>query len=334
MSLIHVLRRLGLLVVVIWTAMTLNFILPRITGRNPVIEKLMDSADSGGANEYDFDRFVNAMNARFGFDRPLWQQYLDYMGDLLRFDLGYSIANFPTRVSDLIASALPWTIGLMLTATLIAFAIGSVLGALTAWFRSSKLLNLFVPVVMVLAALPFYLIGLVLIYAFAFELGWFPSSGAFVETRVSREGWDYYLEILHHAVLPGLSIVLASTGTWALSMRGMMVTVQGEDYMTFADAKGLAPKRMFFRYGVRNAILPQITMLALFMGQIITGAVLVEIVFSYPGIGFLLLRSIQINDFTTIYGIVFILILTIGVSMLIVDLLYPILDPRTRKTHS
>lgn len=334
MSLIHVIRRLVLLVAVIWTAMTLNFILPRITGRNPVIEKLMDGSDSSGTGEYDFDKFVETTNARFGFDRPLWQQYLDYMGDLLRFDLGYSIANFPTRVWTLIGTALPWTIGLMLTATLIAFVIGSILGALTAWFRNSRLLGVFIPIIMVLAALPFYLIGLALIYVFAFELGWFPSSGAFIETRVTRSGWEYYLEILHHAILPGLSIVLASIGTWALSMRGMMVTVQGEDYMTFADAKGLTPRRIFFRYGVRNAILPQVTMLALFMGQIITGAVLVEIVFSYPGIGFLLLRSIQINDFTTIYGIVFILILTIGFSMLVVDLLYPMLDPRTRKVRS
>ncbi len=334
MALSDLLRRLVLLAAVIWTAMTLNFILPRITGRNPIIEKLMDSADSGGANEYDFDQFVAAMNARFGFDRPILHQYLDYLGDLVTFDLGYSIANFPTRVGDLIASALPWTIGLMLTSTLIAFVLGSILGALTVWFRSSRLLGFFVPVIMVLAAMPFYLVGLVLIYVFSSLLGWFPASGGFVETRTVTSGWDFYLDVAYHAVLPGLSIVLASTGVWALSMRGMMVTVQGEDYMTFADAKGLNLRRVFLAYGVRNAILPQVTMLALFMGQVVTGAVLVEVVFAYPGIGFLLLRSIQINDFTTIYGVVFILILTIGFSMLIMDLIYPLLDPRTRKSRA
>jgi peptide/nickel transport system permease protein len=183
---------------------------------------------------------------------------------------------------------------------------------------------------MVFSAIPFYLIGLVLIYFLGAKAGLFPLSGGYGIVSIPEWSWDFALEVLYHSALPGLSIVIASIGTWAIGMRGMMVTVQGEDYMAFAEAKGLKPGRLFYRYGMRNAILPQVTALALFFGQIVTGAVLVEIVFSYPGLGSLLLDSIKLFDFPTIYGIVFILTLTVALSMLIVDLLYPIIDPRVR----
>ncbi len=169
-----------------------------------------------------------------------------------------------------------------------------------------------------------------LIYLFAARLGWFPISGGYGIISIPEWSWEFAMEVAHHAVLPSLSIIIASIGVWAIGMRGMMVTVQGEDYVTFAEAKGLKPGRIFLRYGLRNAMLPQVTALALYFGQIVTGAVLVEIVFSYPGLGSLLLDSIKLFDFPTIYGIVFILTLTVALSMLAVDLLYPLLDPRTR----
>jgi peptide/nickel transport system permease protein len=323
-------QRLLMVLAVIWAASTLNFFIPRIAPKNPIAEKLTQMAGTSGVDPTRIQEMTEAFNARFGLDQPLWRQYLRYLGDVATFDFGHSITKYPTRVAELIAGALPWTLGLMLTTTLIAFVLGTLLGAAAGWRRDSRLLAIISPLVMVFSAIPFYLLGLVLIYVFAARLGWFPISGGYGIVSVPEWSWDFALEVMHHAVLPALSIIIASIGTWAIGMRGMMVTVQGEDYMTFAEAKGLKPWRLFLQYGARNAMLPQATALALYFGQIVTGAVLVEIVFSYPGLGSLLLDSIKLFDFPTIYGIVFILTLTVAMSMLLIDLLYPLLDPRAR----
>jgi peptide/nickel transport system permease protein len=187
-----------------------------------------------------------------------------------------------------------------------------------------------VPLLMVFSAIPFYLIGLVLVYVFAYQLGWFPLSGGVGIQTDFVWSWSLVLEILYHSILPAISILLATLGTWALSMRGMMVTVQGEDYMTFAEALGLSNRRRFLQYGLRNAILPQVTLLALSLGHVLSGSILVELVFGYPGVGQQLFRAIQHLDYFVIYGIVFILICTISLAMLVMDLLYPLLDPRIR----
>lgn len=323
-------QRVSMVLAVVWAAGTLNFFIPRIAPKNPIAEKLTQMAGTSGVDPAKIAEMAQAFNARFGLDRPLFDQYLTYLGNMMRLDFGQSITKYPARVGDLIAAAMPWTLGLMVTTTLIAFAIGTLLGAAAGWKRDSRLLQIISPLIMVFSAIPFYLLGLVLIYFLAARAGWFPISGGYGIVSIPEWSWEFAGEVLHHAVLPALSIIIASIGTWAIGMRGMMVGVQGEDYMTFAEARGLKPSRLFFRYGMRNAILPQATALALHFGQIVTGAVLVEIVFSYPGLGSLLLDSIKLFDFPTIYGIVFILTLTVALSMLIVDLLYPLLDPRIR----
>ena len=251
----------------------------------------------------------------------------------MHLDLGYSIANYPTRVADQIAYALPWTIGLLGTATLIAFTVGTVLGALAAWPRAPRLFRNVMPLFIVLSAIPFYLVGLVLVYFIGFRFGWLPSSGGHSLTAIPSLSWGYIWDVFRHSLLPAVSIVIASVGHWALGMRGTMIGVLGEDYMIFADAKGLRPGRTFFQYGVRNALLPQVTGLALSLGRIIAGSVLVEMVFAYPGIGTLLFESIKLSDFFTIYGCVLVLVAATGVSMVLVDLLYPLLDPRARASH-
>ena len=327
----HFARRLLTLCAVVWAAGTINFFIPKIAPKNPIAEKLTQLAGTSGVDPSKIQEMADAFSAKFGLDRPLWQQYLGYFGDIVTLDFGRSITQYPTRVADLIGAALPWTIGLMLTTTLIAFVLGTLLGAAAAWKRNSRLLQVLAPLMMVFSAIPFYLIGLVLIYVLAAGTGWFPLSGGYGIVTIPEWSWDFALEVLHHSTLPALSIVIASIGTWAIGMRGMMVTVEGEDYMTFAEAKGLKAGRLFFRYGMRTAILPQVTALALYFGQIVTGAVLVEIVFTYPGLGTLLLDSIKLYDYPTIYGIVFILTMTVALSMLVVDLIYPWLDPRVRR---
>jgi len=324
-------KRLLLTVFVFLGAATLNFFLPRLAGNDPISERLAQLGDSGGGmSAAALTQLRESYNARFGLDLPVWQQYLNYMWDMVRLDFGYSIAYFPTRVWDLIAQALPWTIGLMVTSTLVAFVLGSTLGALAVWKRGA-ITGTLMPVMMVFAAVPFYLVGLLLIYFLAFQAQWFPIGGGFDSLRIAGWNWGFAKNILYHAFLPAMSIVLSSIGIWALAMRGMMVTVQGEDYMTFARARGVSDRRMFYSYGVRNAILPQITTLGLALGQVVTGAVLVEIVFSYPGLGNLLLQAVRGGDYFTIYGIVIILVLTISLVTLVLDLIYPLLDPRVRR---
>jgi peptide/nickel transport system permease protein len=326
-------RRLGLLALVVWVASTINFFVPRLAPGNPIEDKLLAELEHGGTS-VDLKSLVVSYNAKFGLDKPLLEQYLTYLGDTLSFDLGYSIAYYPSRTIDIVAHALPWTIGLLATTTILGFLFGTVLGALTVWRGASAVYRYLVPFLMIFSAVPFYLIGLILIYIFAFQLGWFPLSGGMGIGTESTFNIGLAAEVLYHSLLPAFSILLATIGAWALSMRGMMVTVQGEDYMTFAEALGLTNRRRFLQYGVRNAILPQVTQLALSLGHIVSGAILVELVFGYPGVGQQLFRAVQHLDYFVIYGIVFMLICTIAVAMLLMDLLYPLLDPRVRHARS
>jgi peptide/nickel transport system permease protein len=327
---IVIVKRLLLLLAVVWAAATLNFVLPRLADRNPIEERLAQTIGQTGGAVVGIDQMVESYKARFGLQFPLWRQYLNAMADAAQFDLGISIAYFPRRVLDIVLEALPWTIGLVGVATLVAFGLGTVLGALPAWRRSSRLAAWTVPLSMVLSAIPFYLVGLVLVYVFAFLLRWFPSGRGYGVTTIPDWSWGFALEVFRHALLPGFSIVLAATGTWALGMRSLMVMVQGEDFMVFARAKGLSATRLFWQYGLRNAIVPQVTTLVLALGNVVTGAVLVERVFGYPGIGSLLFDAVQLVDYFMIYGCVFLLIVTVGVSLTLLDLAYPLLDPRIR----
>jgi peptide/nickel transport system permease protein len=324
----YIARRLGVFVIILWLAATVNFVIPRLAPVNPIREKLLQAVSFGGAGKTDMERVVAVYEEKFGLTRPLWQQYLTYLQDIARFDFGVSIANFPSSVIEIILRALPWTIGLLLLATLIAFAIGTVLGAVIAWPRSPSVLNVVLAPLLTLSAIPFYLLGLILVYFLAFSLKWFPLSGGYTLGTIPRMNTAFFLDAAYHSILPALSIILASVGTWAIGMRGMMITGLEEDYITFAEAKGLKGSDIFWKYALRNALLPQTTALALSLGFIVSGAVLVEVVFGYPGVGTVLYRAIQTFDYFVIYGVVMILIFAIGLATLIMDLIYPLLDPR------
>lgn len=326
----RIVRRLLLMVLVIWVAASLNFVLPRLTDRNPIEEVIAQAMGESGGTLEGIDNIVAAYEARFGLDQPLWKQYLLSLWDLLRFDLGISISFFPATVSSLVLEALPWSLALLGTATVLSFVIGTALGAATVWPGAPRFLTWLVPVIMVLAAIPFYLIGLMLIALLANWLGWLPSGGGYAPGTVASWSWSFAWDAFRHSLMPAASILLASLGIWALSMRGMMVTVQGEDYMILAKAKGLAGWRRFWRYAVRNAITPQVTTLVLAFGNIVTGAVLVERVFGYPGLGNLLFQAILVVDYFLIFGCAYLLILTVALSLTVLDLIYPLIDPRIR----
>jgi peptide/nickel transport system permease protein len=324
----YVAKRFGVFLLIVWLAATLNFFLPKLSGQDPVRTKLLEQAALGGYVHAGIEDMVKEYQRRFGLDKPLWRQYRTYLHDVSHLDLNYSIANYPRTVIGMIGEALPWTIGLLGTTTLLSFAIGTLLGALLAWPGAPRWMRWLMPPLWALHAIPFFLLGLVLMYLLAFRLQWLPIFGGYSAGAKPALSWNFILDVLRHAILPALSIVLVSVGGWALAMRGMMVTTMGEDYVTFAEAKGLRNATIFTRYCMRNAILPQTTGLALALGQILSGAVLVEAIFGYPGIGALLFQAIAENDFFLIQGIVFTVIVALGFATFILDVTYPLLDPR------
>jgi len=324
----YVARRIGLFLVVVWTAATLNFFLPRISGQDPVREKLMQQAAASGYVHTGINEMVEEYQREFGLDQPLGRQYLTYLSNVARLDFGFSIANYPRTVISILADSLPWTIGLLVTTTVLGFTIGTLAGALMAWPRAPGFIQYLFPPLLTLSAIPFFLLGLVLIYIFAFRLQWFPLFGGYKPGTFPGPNLSFVLDVLKHSVLPALSILLASLGFWALGMRGMMVTVEGEDYMTFAEAAGMKNRTLFFTFALRNALLPQTTALGLSLGQLLSGALLVEVIFSYPGIGSVLYNAIRQFDFFLIQGIVFTIVLAVTFATLILDLIYPLLDPR------
>jgi len=324
----YVARRFGVFLLIVWLAASLNFFLPRLSGQDPVRTKLLQQAALGGYVQGGIDEMTREYERQFGLDKPLWRQYLTYLDGVAHLDFNYSIANYPRRVSELIADALPWTLGLLGTTTLLSFVIGSFLGALLAWPGAPRWMRWLMPPLWALHAIPFFLLGLILTYLLAFQIPLLPIFGGYSAGAAPTFSWRFVADVLQHALLPALSIILVATGGWALGMRGMMVTTMGEDYVTFAEAKGLKAPTVFLRYCLRNAILPQVTALALVLGQILSGAVLVEVIFGYPGIGTLLFQAIRENDYFVIQGVVFTVIVALGFTTFVLDVIYPWLDPR------
>jgi peptide/nickel transport system permease protein len=323
----YVLRRLGMFLFALWVSVTIMFFIPRLSPGDPV-EAMVGRISMQAGHVEGSAQLIAAWRERFGLDDSLAVQYVRYLKNMLTFDFGYSLAQFPVEVDSMIGNAMPWTIGLLTISTVLSFLLGSLIGALMAWRRTPRLLRAVLPFSLTFTAIPFYILGIVLIYVFVFVLGLFPVSGGYRSDLTPGLNLVFVNSVIQHGTLPAVSIVLASMGMWALGMRGMMVTVAGEDYLTLARAKGLRPFRVLFHYEVRNAILPQVTALVLGFGGIVGGTVLVEYIFGYPGMGALLYQGITNSDFTVIQGVVFILIATTVTAVLLIDLIYPLLDPR------
>lgn len=323
----YIARRVGMWLLTVWLGSTLIFIVPRLAPGDPVTAMVSRMLAQAGYVEGAAE-MIEAWRARFGLDGPILVQYWNYLRNLVTFDLGYSLASFPSNVNEMVADALPWTLGLLIIATILSFILGNLIGALLAWRRTPGWIRTLLPITLTFTSIPFFMLGILLIYLFAFVLKWFPSSGGYGRGVIQGLNWDFVVSVFYHGMLPALAIVVTSMGFWALGMRGMMITNDGEDYMILAEAKGLRPFRVFWVYGIRNSILPQITALALSLGLIAGGSTLVEYIFAYPGMGYLLYLGIVNNDYTLIQGIVFILILGTATAVLILDLLLPLVDPR------
>jgi peptide/nickel transport system permease protein len=325
----YVFKRFLLFLAVVVVAVSINFLIPRMRSTNPIKERLYQLAAQGGVNVGKMEEMIKVWEKKFGLDQPLWKQYINYWNDVIHLDFGKTIADFTPVITEIMRSV-PWTIGMLSVATVIAFGVGTIFGALLAWPKTGNFVKIFVPFLMTLSAIPYYLLGIVMIYSFAIYWPILPTSGAYSFGVKPEWSIEMVLSVISHAIMPAGSIVLTSIGFWGLGMRGMMITTMGEDYMKFAEYKGLKDRRIFLSYGVRNAMLPQVTGLAISLGTILAGSVLVEVIFAYPGLGNLLYTAISSNDYFLLQGIMIFVIVSLGFSLFLIDLLYPFIDPRIR----
>ncbi len=326
-----IIRRLLFLILVIWSASTIVFFIPRMSTRNPVRERFAELARTGGFSPADMEKIIASYSTKFGLDKPLYQQYGDYIASIARFDLGVSYNKYPKTVIQLIMESLPWTITLLLVTTVLSFVIGNLLGAVAAWPRSPAWLRTFATPFILLQGVPPVLMGVLLLFFVAFKLKLAPLGGAY-STGVVPDWSDlnFIWDVVWHQLLPGLALLLGSVGGWTLGMRGMGVTIQGEDYVNFAEHKGLGGYTIFKDYYLRNALLPQVTGLALALGSVVTSAIVIESQFGLPGIGRVLDAAIRSNDFLVIYGVVLFVTIAVATLMVAMEFVYPLLDPRIR----
>jgi peptide/nickel transport system permease protein len=331
-SLKRLIQRLLFLVLVIWAASTITFFIPRISPKNPIRERFAALARTGGFSPGDMEKIIASFNTKFGLDKPLWQQYTDYVSSVARGDLGVSLNQYPKTVGELIMESLPWTITLLLLTTILSFVIGNLLGALAAWPRAPGWLRMVATPFVLLQGVPPVLMGIFLLFFIGFKLKLLPLGSAYSTGIVPNWSFSFFIDVVKHQILPALSLTLAFIGGWVLSMRGMGVTIQGEDYVNFAEHKGLPGSKIFRDYYLRNALLPQVTGLALALGGLVFSGLVVEGLYGLPGLGSVLQAAIQSNDFLVIYGIVLFITITVATLMVVVELLYPLLDPRIRET--
>lgn len=332
MSVRRLIQRLLFLILVIWAASTITFFIPRISPRNPIRERFSELARTGGFSPGDMEKIISSMSTKFGLDKSLWQQYLDYVSSVARGDLGVSLNKYPKTVWELIGESLPWTIALLIVTTILAFVIGNLLGALAAWPRAPSWLRALATPFVLMQGVPPVLLALFLLFFVAFRLKLLPLGGAYSTGKIPDWSFSFYMDVIRHQILPALAIILTGVGGWSLSMRGMGVTIQGEDYVNFAEHKGLGGKVIFRDYYLRNALLPQVTGLALALGNIITSQIVIEQMFGLPGLGTVLTDAIKSNDFLVIYGIVLFITIAVATLMVAVELMYPLLDPRIRES--
>jgi peptide/nickel transport system permease protein len=318
-------RRLGLYIVTAIVAITVNFFIPHLMPGNPVLTLI------GRLQAQISPQTIHALELQYGVNTTtgLWGQYLHYWSQLLHGNLGISLSSYPTPVTTLIRGALPWTVGLVGVATVLSFVLGTLVGIVVAWRRGSWLDNI-LPAMTFFQAVPYFFLAILAVALFATKLTWFPQNSAYDITLDPGFSGAYIASVLDHAVLPALTIVLASIAGWIITMRNVMITTMDEDYVLIAQAKGL-PRGRVISYAARNAILPSVSGFSLAVGFIVSGALLTEIVFSYPGVGFVLLQAISNQDYPLLQGIFLVITFAVLAANLIADFVYAFLDPRTRQ---
>jgi len=324
-----ILRRLGFLVTTFIIFLLIIFILPRTIPGNPLAALLYQIIQRAETNPDLIRAVEKRLMDEFGVGKPLHIQFLEFLSRLFRGDLGTSISFYPRKVADLAFSFLPWSLGLLIPATLVSWIVGNLLGALAAYRRKTIVDNALLPAFLTLSQTPYYWLAMILLYILAVKFDIFPLGGAYSTIKIPALTISFIVDMLHHYVLPFVSIVMGAIGGWAIGMRSMVIYELESDYVSYADMLGLPDNRVL-RYVFRNSMLPQVTGLALNLGLIMGGALITELVFSYPGTGFLIFKALSTLDYPLIQGTFILLISTLLVANFIVDLIYAYIDPRIR----
>lgn len=320
-----ILRRLGFYLVAFFASLTINFFLPRLIPGDPA-DAILGRPGSTLSVEQ-----IASIRAALGIsDAPLGQQYLDYLAQLASGDLGVSFLYYPTPVVSLISNGFGWTILLSVTALIVSFILGHLLGIFSAWRRGTFLSNALPPTLIFIGAFPAFFLAIAFVWYFGYQLDWFPASHAYDRTLTPGFNLDFILSVGYHMLLPLIVLVLTTLGGWAIGMRNVMISVLGEDYITLAEAKGLSSNRVRYSYAARNAMLPSVTAFGIILGASISGQLLIEQVFSYPGVGFLLVNAVNNSDYPLMQGLFLLITTFVLVANFIVDIIYTRLDPRVR----
>lgn len=320
-----ILRRLGFYLIAFWVSITLNFLLPRFMPGDPVSRMFARTQDRMQPEQIEQLRKLLGVD-----DRPLWEQYVGYVHNMITGQMGVSISRFPAPVTEVIGSQVGWTLLLGGTALVIAAVVGNLLGILAAWRRGGAVDSALPPLLIFIGSFPYFWLAMGALYLFGVTLGWFPIRHAFSDTIQPSLSWEFVSDVGMHLVLPALTIVLVSIGGWMLGMRNTMIATNAEDYITMAEAKGLRPGRIMFRYAARNAMLPSVTAFGMSLGFVVGGALLTEVVFAYPGVGYQLLAAVQGLDYPLMQGLFLTITAAVLLANFLVDILYVRLDPRVR----
>ncbi len=314
---------------VMWIGITTVFFVPRFMPTDPVEAMLGRVQAQGGFMEVQqVEALRRSLTTAFGLEGTLWEQYVGFFRNILfERDFGPSLAMFPTPVSTLIAEALPWTLGLLLTATLFAWVLGNIIGLLAGYRDDRFYSKVLEAVAVIIYPIPYYILALVLIIFFAYLLPIFPMA---TSVRGIPGTLQFFQSVIHNSILPGISIVIVGFGWWVISMKALSSAIAEEDFVYFARLRGVRENRIMIDYVMRNAVLPQITALALMLGGIFNGALITEILFSYPGLGSLIHLAVLQSDYNLLMGAITLSVVAVATATMVIDLVYPFLDPRIR----
>jgi len=329
----YLIPRLIQYVLVIWLGITVVFLIPRLTPNDPIMRMIGEMRGRGSTLEPGtMDDIIEDLTEMYGMGGSWLDQYWAFWGRLFHGDFGVSFFQFPTRVNQLIATAMPWTLGLLLTTTAITWTFGNIIGGLAGYYSRKRWSRTLDAVAMVIRPLPYYVFAFTLLLLFASSLvfRWFPLTGGASMGALPTFSWAYIKDVLWHSALPALSLSILGGAVVFQTMKLLVQNVNAESFVQYAKLGGVTERRIVGKYVIRNALLPQITGLALSLGQIFSGVVITEIVFSYPGLGMLLYRAIINGDYNLIMGITIFSIVGISTAMLVIDLTYPLFDPRVR----
>src|SRR5690242_16817111 len=327
---LYLLTRLGQFALVVFIGINIAFIVTHATPIDPVEQSIAAATQFGTTSPEAIALMRQSLKELYGLEGGLVQQYASFWRRVVAGDFGPSLSAFPTPVSVLIGRALPWTVALLVSSTLLTWLLGNLLGGLAGYYRRSRALRFAGILAMAFHPIPYYIVAFLLLIVFGYLWPVLPISGGYKMNMTRDWSWEFIGSVAAHAILPVLSLALVGLGGWFMGMRSLVSNVVTEDYVAYAELGGVERRRILGSYVMRNALVPQVTGLAMSLGSIFNGAIITEQVFGYPGIGALLIQAVHAGDYSLVVGIASVSILSVSVAVLIIDLLYPLLDPRVK----